>query len=207
MLALGTALAAPVHHDGEREGDAIVWTSTVAVTDRCLPLATPLTGEVEGATVEQDALCFAQVGGTATVTTRQPFPDDALRPPLLADVPQRVRLHGARYVPDDRLGLVHGTRSWWSPGLDPGERKGLDRDPRGARAAKSGTRIYVVPDGAITAHGLAGRVWDGRSPWTSAGLVALLGGTLLGLWGAYRGLEVWARRERVQAWLTENGME
>lgn len=207
MLAISAALAEPVLHDGQREGDAIVWTSTIAVTERCLPLAHPLPREVEGAIVQDGALCFPQNGGIATVTTRQPFPDDALRPPLFADLPQRVRLQGARYVPDDRLGLVQGTRSWWSPGLDARERRDLDRDPRGPRARRSGTRIYLVPDGAFATHGLAGRVWDGRSPWAAAGLVTLLGGTLVALWGAYRGLEVWARRERVQAWLSENGID
>lgn len=201
ILALLAAAQAVVvaDHSGEPVGDELVWTSIYHLEpgERCVALAvdTPLGAEVCADRDRQPLL---------VVQSRQPFPDDAIRPPLAVGPVQRVHVKKAVLLPE---GLDKGTLSYASPGVGRSLRRQVDRDLMGRRIGVRGGGLYVDP-AQVGRGGIPGRV--GRKAASEAvtiGVGLVLLGVLALMWAGHRLLDRLARRERNARWLADAAVE
>jgi hypothetical protein len=185
------ASAATIHasHQGERDGDDIVWTTRYDAAE--VPLVDPegvAAGLVDGGRVADGVL-----RATGTVRVRQ-HGHDGLHPPWAAGTgTQRVTVEGFAFTPVDELGLQRHVDGWMRPDLTRGERSAA------AALGRHGSfPIYVTADERLLdAGGLAGTVApieDTSTPvWMS--LAGVFVASVVALESVRRGFRRQVRRE------------
>lgn len=194
LLLHGSASAgvSAADHRGTYTGAAIEWESTFVDASSPLTLAAPLPPDTEvlaGARPVRDdegrIVALSVDGARPVVRLRQPASEGVLQlaaPLVRDDDVQRVVLTGARFEPDEALGM--------RPHLDSVRQAVVTREARrradrrlGGRARPGEQPIYLVADERL-ADGLRGSVQiGGRRPVVAGalGLVFVAGLTGLGL--------------------------
>lgn len=139
--------------------------------------------------------------------------DPVLKPPLIEGTfTQRITLEGARFVPDEQLGLTKRVGYWGPQTFDLPNRHAWEREHRrqgGTRARTRDQAIYLRADHQVRQEeGLSGQLLSGvhGASWavqaTLGGLCALL--LLIGA-ALHRGLDSLARREKNDAYIRSFG--